>query len=154
MNEDKLKRLIALFTDSDLEELEIQSFWTRVKLARNRTSRQVPVSTLPPASASPATASVAPPIPDPVGAESTANEELHVVTSPMVGTLYLASSPEDPPFVKIGDQVTPGQTLCLIEAMKIMNEIEADVKGEVVEILVSDGNPVEYSQPLVQIRPT
>ena len=156
MNENKLKKLIELFAESDLAELEIQSFWTRVKLARNRIvgPQQMPGSvTVPPSATSSASASVTPPAVEPAGSESTA-EDLHVVTSPMVGTLYLASSPEEEPFVRKGDQVAIGQTLCVIEAMKIMNEIEAHVKGEIVEILVDDGNPVEYNQPLVHIRPS
>ena len=153
MNENRLKRLIAIFAESDLEELEIQSFWTRVKLARNRIvgPQQLPGSVMVPSSAT-ASVSVTPQTPEPATGES-ATEGLHVVTSPMVGTLYLASSPEEEPFVKKGDQVAIGQTLCIIEAMKIMNEIEAAVKGEIVEILVDDGNPVEYNQPLVHIRP-
>ena len=157
MNENKLKRLIALFAESDLEELEIQSFWSRVKLARNRIVGPQQVSgssVMPTAAASTASVSVTPPATEPAASESSTDEALHVVSSPMVGTVYLASSPEEDPFMKQGDQVTTGQTLCIIEAMKIMNEIEADVKGEVVEILVDDGNPVEYNQPLVHIRPT
>jgi acetyl-CoA carboxylase biotin carboxyl carrier protein len=80
-------------------------------------------------------------------------EELHTVKSPIVGTFYESPSPGSPPFVKIGDVVEAGQVLCIIEAMKLMNEIEADVSGELVKKLVANSQPVEYGQPLFAIRP-
>src|ERR1700727_2396047 len=80
-------------------------------------------------------------------------EKLHEVKSPIVGTFYESPSPGAPPFVKIGDQVEVGQVLCIVEAMKLMNEIEADVAGEVVKRIASSGEPVEYGQPLFAIRP-
>ena len=160
LNESKLKRLIALFEQSDLDELEIQSRWRglRLRLARNRAGAavtQVPVPTVvhqpaPSSAAAPVAATAAPPA-EP--AEEGAGDGLHSVNSPMVGTFYEAASPDDAPFVQAGDQVKPGQTLCIVEAMKIMNEIEADVGGEVVEVLAGNGDPVEYNQPLVRIRP-
>ena len=82
-----------------------------------------------------------------------AEEGLHVVKSPIVGTFYESPSPGSPPFVKPGDKVDAGQVLCIIEAMKLMNEIEADVGGEIVKRLVNNGQPVEYGQPLFSIRP-
>ena len=81
-----------------------------------------------------------------------AEEELHLVKSPIVGTYYESPSPGSPPFVKQGDRVTQGQVLCIVEAMKLMNEIESDVAGEMVKILVSNGQPVEYGQPLFAVR--
>ncbi|MBD0346498.1 MAG: acetyl-CoA carboxylase biotin carboxyl carrier protein [Coleofasciculus sp. Co-bin14] len=75
------------------------------------------------------------------------------VLSPMVGTFYRSPSPDDPPYVEVGDRIRIGQTVCIIEAMKLMNEIEAEVSGEVVEILVENGKPVEYGQPLMRIKP-
>jgi acetyl-CoA carboxylase biotin carboxyl carrier protein len=84
--------------------------------------------------------------------EAPAEEVLHEVKSPIVGTFYESPSPGAPPFVKIGDQVEAGQVLCIIEAMKLMNEIEADVAGEVVKRIASSGQPVEYGQPLFAIR--
>jgi acetyl-CoA carboxylase biotin carboxyl carrier protein len=80
-------------------------------------------------------------------------EKLHDVTSPIVGTFYDSPSPGAPPFVKIGDQVEAGQVLCIVEAMKLMNEIESDIAGEVVKRIASTGQPVEYGQPLFAIRP-
>ena len=157
MNENKLKRLISLFEESDLDEMEIQSFWRglRVRLARNAPQQQVPISVVEPSpvrSAAPAPEEAT--ATGTAAAEAAADEEFHMVVSPMVGTVYVSSSPEEAPFVLPGDQVVLGQTLCIIEAMKIMNEIDADVNGEVVGILVDNGDPVEYNQPLLQIRPT
>ena len=91
--------------------------------------------------------------PDAVPAATPA-EELHIVKSPIVGTYYAAPNPEAEPFVRVGDMVEAGQTVCIIEAMKLMNEIEADVSGEVVRILVENGQPVEYGEPLFALRPT
>ncbi len=81
----------------------------------------------------------------------TPEEKLHVIKSPLVGTFYRAPAPGAPPFVEEGDIVSPGQVLCIIEALKVMNEIESDVKGKVVKILVENGQPVEYGQPLFLI---
>jgi acetyl-CoA carboxylase biotin carboxyl carrier protein len=82
-----------------------------------------------------------------------AEETLHEVKSPIVGTFYDSPSPGSPPFVKVGDQVEVGQVLCIVEAMKLMNEIECDVAGEIVKRIASTGQPVEYGQPLFAIRP-
>ena len=153
MNEDKLRKLLELFHDSDIEELEVQhSFWhgTRIRLTRSRAPSPVaPAASMPVAPIVP-TAPTEPTAPAP--AEKT-DDGLHEVLSPMVGTFYRAASPEADPFVREGDRIESGQTLCIIEAMKIMNEIPADVQGEVVEILVGDAQPVEYNQALFKIRP-
>lgn len=149
MNEGKLRKLLELFHDSDIDELEIQhSFWrgTRIRLTRNRAP--APVA---PAAPMPMPTAPAPAAPTP--AEAT-DDGLHEVLSPMVGTFYQAPSPEADPFVREGDRIESGQTLCIIEAMKILNEIPADIQGEVVEILVGDGQPVEYNQALLKIRPS
>ncbi len=148
MNEDKLRKLLALFHDSDIEELEVQhSFWhgTRIRLTRSRAPSPVA-----PAASMASTAPTEPTAPAP--AEKT-DDGLHEVLSPMVGTFYRAASPEADPFVREGDRIESGQTLCIIEAMKIMNEIPAGVQGEVVDILVGDAQPVEYNQALFKIRP-
>jgi acetyl-CoA carboxylase biotin carboxyl carrier protein len=86
--------------------------------------------------------------------EARSSEDLHLVKSPIVGTFYGAANPGSDPFVKVGAQVETGQTLCIVEAMKLMNEIEADVSGELVRIFVESGQPVEYGQPLFGIRPS
>ena len=153
MNEGKLRKLLALFQDSDIEELEVQSsFWhgTRIRLTRSRAPSPVAPAAPMPIAPVP-TAPTAPTEPPP--AEKT-DDGLHEVLSPMVGTFYRAASPESDPFVNEGDRIESGQTLCIIEAMKIMNEIPADIQGEVVEILVGDGQPVEYNQALFKIRPS
>ena len=88
------------------------------------------------------------------GAEEHGGEELHLVKSPIVGTFYGSPSPGSEPFVKIGNHVDSGQTLCIVEAMKLMNEIECEVSGEVLRIFAENGQPVEYGQPLFGIRPS
>jgi acetyl-CoA carboxylase biotin carboxyl carrier protein len=99
-----------------------------------------------PAASAPPTAPAAAPEPEP-------EEKLHEVKSPIVGTFYESPSPGSPPFVKPGDQVEIGQVICIVEAMKLMNEIESDVAGEVVRRIAASGGPVEYGQPLFAIRP-
>ena len=150
MNEDKLRKVLELFHDSDIEELEVQhSFWhgTRIRLTRSRAPSPVaPAASMPIVSAAPTEPTA------PAPAEKT-DDGLHEVLSPMVGTFYRAASPEADPFVSEGDRIESGQTLCIIEAMKIMNEIPAGIQGEVVEILVGDAQPVEYNQTLFKIRP-
>ena len=161
MNKEKLKELLALFDASDIDELEFQhSFWRGTKVRLSRTSA-VPqpvqqVVTAPPvvqqapappvvAETSEVTVSAPDVIPEPSG---------HIIKAPMVGTMYHSPSPEADPFVREGDRVRKGQTIFLIEAMKIMNEIEADIDGQVVKILVGNGEPVEYNKPLVELTPT
>ncbi len=160
MNETKLKRLLNLMQDSDIEELEVQhSVWrgTRIRISRTSQVRQQagpsPAPAHAPASAPPTAVSG----PD-TGVKTDAAETGTqanagpVIVSPMVGTFYTTSSPEAPPYVSVGDTVHIGQTVCIIEAMKIMNEIQAEVEGEVVEILVANGEPVEFNQPMIQLR--
>ncbi len=155
MNEGKLRKLLQLFQDSDIDELEVQhSFWrgTRIRFSRGHAAAPAagpvptaaPVSTAAPVATAPA---------DSVPIEKV-DDGLHEVLSPMVGTFYRASSPEVDPFVREGVRIDNGQTVCIIEAMKIMNEIPADIGGEIVEILVDNAQPVEYNQPLFIIRPS
>ncbi|MCC7264952.1 MAG: acetyl-CoA carboxylase biotin carboxyl carrier protein [Candidatus Latescibacteria bacterium] len=153
MDKATFKELLDLYKSGEAEELEIQhSFWhgTRIRISRRATvvaapEREVARAVSPPlAAATPATAAPA---------AAPAADGLHVIPAPMVGTFYRSPSPESDPFVREGERIRPGQTVCLIEAMKIMNEIEADLAGEVVEILVGNGEPVEYNQPLMKIRP-
>ena len=155
MNEDKIKRILKLFEDSEVEEIEVESgfFRTRLRVSRRKVSD---VPTAPVVQAAPAPSAPAPADPSSTASESGAavvDDGLHQVLSPMVGTFYRASSPESDAFIKEGATVKSGQTLCIIEAMKIMNEIPADIAGQVVDILVENGQPVEYNQPLFTIRP-
>ena len=150
MNEGKLRKLIELFQNSEINEIEVESsFWrgTRVRLSRGPTAVVAA-----PVQASPAPAP-APPAPAEAPA-ATGDDGLHEVLSPMVGTFYRSASPDAEPFVAEGTRVDNGQTVCIIEAMKIMNEIPADIAGEIVEILVDNAQPVEYNQPILKIRPS
>jgi acetyl-CoA carboxylase biotin carboxyl carrier protein len=106
------------------------------------------MTTVPPLAAPPETPAAAPP---PAAAAS--RSDLLEIRAPMVGTFYRAPAPGDPPFVEIGSRITPGQPICILEAMKLMNELEADQGGELVEILVENGTPVEYDQVLMRLRP-
>lgn len=101
-------------------------------------------------------APVAAPAPkaEPVPTASNDDANFLIIKSPMVGTFYRSSTPEKPPFIKIGDAVESGQTVCIIEAMKLFNEIESDVKGKIVKVLVEDATPVEYDQPLFLVDPS
>ncbi|HLX27826.1 MAG TPA: acetyl-CoA carboxylase biotin carboxyl carrier protein [Casimicrobiaceae bacterium] len=144
----KLKTLIDLVESSGIAELEIQEGEERVRITR---APQQPAHALsayppPPIHAPPTALAPAPP-----GSPVAPVEEGHTVKSPMVGTFYRAASPGGAPFVEIGDTVSQGDTLCIVEAMKLMNEIEADASGVVKAILAENGQPVEFGQPLFLI---
>jgi len=166
MNQKEIKELIELLVEKDIAEFEIERGDVKLHIKRADRSPQivqmaapaampaVAVAAVPvPAGVAPATA-VAPAKPaeaaTPTAAEDDAN--LHIVKSPIVGTFYEAASPGAPPFVGVGDTVKEGQVLCIIEAMKLMNEIEADASGEIVKRFVSNGSPVEYGMPLFGIK--
>jgi acetyl-CoA carboxylase biotin carboxyl carrier protein len=137
----KLKKLIDLVQESGIAELEITEGEEKVKIVKGGA---VSVSAPPPAVLAPVPAAE----PRPAAAEPEPGQEGHVVKAPMVGTFYRSSSPDAKPFVEVGQAVKEGDTICIIEAMKLMNEIEADASGVVKAILVENGQPVEYGQPL------
>jgi acetyl-CoA carboxylase biotin carboxyl carrier protein len=141
----KLKTLIDLVETSGIAELEIQEGEERVRIPRASPSSPQPMLIQAPA---PAVASASAPAALAVAEPAAAVEEAHVVKSPMVGTFYRAASPGAAAFVDVGDTVAQGDTLCIVEAMKLMNEIEADASGTVKAILVENGQPVEFGQPL------
>ncbi len=152
----KIKKLIELLEESDIGELEIREGEESVRISRGSNSA-MPAATYyapPPPPAAPAPAA-APAAPAPAAETTAAAEEPaitgHAVKSPMVGTYYAASSPGAAPFIKVGQQVKAGDTICIVEAMKMMNQIEADKSGTIGAILVEDGEPVEFDQPLVTI---
>lgn len=154
----KLKKLIDLVQESGIAELEITEGEERVRIARGGAISVTPVATTAPpvaaGSAAPALATA--PTATAAAASSAATEpppgaEGHVVKSPMVGTFYRTPSPDAKPFIEIGAAVKQGQTICVIEAMKLMNEIEADASGIIKAILVENGQPVEYGQALFVI---
>jgi acetyl-CoA carboxylase biotin carboxyl carrier protein len=162
MNQKELKELIDFLIERDISEFELERGDVKVRIRRGHdvhshvvTSHIPAVTPAPAAGGSAAQASAAPPVSPPPAAEAApaAEEALHIVNSPIVGTFYESPAPGSPPFVKPGDVVQAGQVLCIIEAMKLMNEIECDIGGEVVKRLVSNNQPVEYGQPLFAIRP-
>jgi acetyl-CoA carboxylase biotin carboxyl carrier protein len=140
----KLKKLIDLVQESGISELEITEGEEKVKIVKGGGASVSP--TAPAAQAAPV-ASAAPSTPAPA-AEPDAGPEGHVLKAPMVGTFYRTPSPDAKAFVEVGQAVKEGQTICIIEAMKLMNEIEADASGIVKAVLVENGQPVEYGQPL------
>jgi acetyl-CoA carboxylase biotin carboxyl carrier protein len=146
----KLKTLIDLVSESNVSELEITEAEGKVRIVKGPVGAPVvmaaPVSVAPPVASAPATA--APATPALSASAEAAVETGHTVESPMVGTYYSASGPEAKPFVQVGSVVQAGDTICIIEAMKILNEIEADHSGTVSKILVSNGQAVEYGQPM------
>ena len=154
----KLKTLIDLVSDSNVSELEITEAEGKVRIVKSGPSQAMHVAQ-PVVSAAPVAAAVAPapvvasaPAPAPaVEAAAAAESDDHVVKSPMVGTFYRSSSPEAAPFVEVGTQVKEGQTICIIEAMKILNEIEADKSGTITQIVAQNGQAVEYGAPLFVI---
>ena len=163
MNSKEIKELIEFLIEKDVTEFELERGDVKMRIKRGQEIHMVqapvapvmaaPVS-MPAAVAAPQAVSAATPQASaPAAAPPPVEEGLHVVKSPIVGTYYEAPSPGAPPFVKPGDQVTAGQVLCIVEAMKLMNEIESDVTGEIVKLLVANGQPVEYGQPLFSIRP-
>ena len=151
----KLKTLIDLISESNVSELEITEAEGKVRIVKSGTTvvQQYMAAAPVPAAAAPAGAAVAE-LPAPTAAAAAAAEEHagHQVKSPMVGTFYRSSSPGAAAFVEIGTQVKEGDTVCIIEAMKILNEIEADKSGTVTQILADNGQAVEYGQPLYVIE--
>ena len=147
----KIKKLIELLEESNLTEIEIVEGEESVRLLRGTPASSAAYTVPAPAPvAAPAAASVQAPVQTPDQEETVPDGEL--VRAPMVGTFYASSSPESEPFVHLGQQVAVGDTLCIIEAMKMFNQIEADVAGTVVAVLAENGQPVEFDQPLFVIR--
>ena len=164
----QLERLLSFMSDHGLEEFEYAHGDLRIRLKKAIPQPSAsPVLALPMAQAAPpqvivaqappaavAAAPVAAPAhAAPAPAAAPAADE-HIIKSPIVGTFYAGPSPEAGPFVRVGDRVEAGQTVCIIEAMKLMNEIEADISGEVARVLIENGQPVEYGEPLFALRPS
>ena len=155
----KVRKLIDLLESSSVDEIEIHEGEESVRVSRHRDPPAAPVHHYHAAPAGappvPAPAPAGGPAPGPAAAPGASTDSPlppgFVVTSPMVGTFYQASSPGSKPFVSVGQRVTPGDTLCIIEAMKILNQIECEVAGEVTAIIAENGHPVEYGEPLFVI---
>jgi acetyl-CoA carboxylase biotin carboxyl carrier protein len=144
----KVRRLVELMKEHDLAEIDLRQGEQRVRLRRGAE----PLIAAP--AAYPVSAHSAPPAAaasDRPADSVATSADLAVIKSPMVGTFYLAASPESPPFVKVGDHVGPETTVCIIEAMKVFNEIPAEISGQVAAVLVENGAPVEFAQPLFKI---
>jgi len=146
MELDEIKELIDLLLDTDVTELSIEREGSKIKIKREKYLAAAEVLSAAPgqtaANAAPAT-------------EQAADDQtLATITSPIVGIFHRAPSPESPPFVEVGGTVRKGQVLCIVEAMKLMNEIESDTHGTVSKILVENGHPVEYGEPLFLIEPS
>jgi acetyl-CoA carboxylase biotin carboxyl carrier protein len=140
----KLKKLIDLVEESGITELEVTEGEERVRIAKQPLAAPQQTYMMPQAAPQPAPAAAA----TPAAVEKSALPEGEVVKSPMVGTFYRSASPGSDPFVEIGSSVKSGETLCIVEAMKLLNEIESDCSGTVKAILVENGQPVEYGEPL------
>lgn len=150
----KVKKLIELLEESGIAEIEIKEGEESVRISRGPTGNAVPqfisapyAPPPAPVAAAPAAASAAAPIP-----LARRKDDQNIVPSPMVGTFYAAASPTAKPFVTVGDEVKEGQVLCIIEAMKMMNQIESDRAGRVTAIMAKNGDPVEFGQPLFVVE--
>ena len=154
LDHDQLRSLLALLGESDIQELCLEGDDFRLEVRRNLPAAapvamvQAPVLASPPqAPVAAASPSVPPPAPPAV------RSDLQAITAPMVGTFYRSPAPGEPAFVEIGSRISAGQPVCILEAMKLMNELESEISGEVVEILLESGTPVEFGQVLMRVKP-
>lgn len=157
----EIEELINFIAQLGLDEVNIETEGLKLSIKKNMPMVQQAIASRPvgfpeanfsmpymvPATATPMGSSV-------VGSAPTSNDKEAVVKSPMIGTFYRSASPDKPPFVAVGDEVKAGQTVCIIEAMKLFNEIEAEISGKIIKILVEDASPVEYDQRLFIIEPS
>jgi acetyl-CoA carboxylase biotin carboxyl carrier protein len=154
----QIKQLIDLMQRSDLTEFAVEEEGFKIKIARASNAASAPlvvaapVAAIPAAPAAPAPVAASASAPAPAPAAGAEESGVIYVKSPMVGTFYKAASPESKPFAEIGTKITETSVVCIIEAMKIMNEIQSEVKGTIVEILVENGSPVEYGQKLFKVK--
>jgi len=156
----QIQELIRLINKSNIGEISVEEKGFKITIKQKQDQVQQVISAAPvytqapqaPATA-PATAATAPAAEKPKAAEP-AVSNLITIKSPMIGTFYRRASPDKPLFVEVGDEITPGKVVCIIEAMKLFNEIESEVKGKIVKILADDASPVEYDQPLYLVEPS
>jgi acetyl-CoA carboxylase biotin carboxyl carrier protein len=152
MNQKEIKELVEFLVEKDIAEFEMERGDVKIRIKRGHA---VVASAAPTVSYAPAALPLAAAASAPVTAAPVATgieEGVEVIKSPIVGTFYESSSPGAPAFVKQGDKIAVGQVLCIVEAMKLMNEIESEFTGEIIKVLVSNGQPVEYGQPLFKVR--
>ena len=154
LDHDQLHRLLEALGESDIQEFRLEGDDFRLEIRRNLPAQAVmaPVMPAPVAAAAPAPVASAEPAAAPPASIATRSDLLEIA-APMVGTFYSAPAPGEPAFVEVGSRINVGQTVCILEAMKLMNELESEVGGEVVEILVDNGTPVEFGQVLMRVKP-
>ena len=153
MNVKEIKELLELMAEHNVGEIEIEKDNAKIKLRKMATGQIVMQSAPPMAVPAPAVLHAQAPAQAPaVAGQPVVEEGVTIVRSPMVGTFYAAPAPDQPPYVSVGKMVKTGDTLCIVEAMKLMNEIKSEMGGTVVEILVQNGQTVEYDQPILKIK--
>jgi len=150
----EIKRIVELMERSNLTEFEVEESDFKLRIARSNGHTVVAAAPAAPVAYAPPAGGTVPPLPvAPAEAPAPAKEETgKLIKSPMVGTFYTAPSPDSPPFVNVGDSVGPDSVVCIIEAMKVMNEIQAELSGTISELLVQNGESVEYGQPLFRVK--
>lgn len=160
LNFEELRELVAALNQTDISELTLKSADFELTLRKSAAMSVVSSSAAPPIVQAqsptvemPPTMVISPPPPPSPTSPSKVDPNLLEITSPMVGTFYRSPAPDEGAFVSMGDRIESGQTVCIIEAMKLMNELESEVSGEIVEILVENAQPVEFGQPLMRVRP-
>lgn len=144
---DRIRQIIQLMEEHDLSEVDLQQGEEKIKLARGSAA---PLMAAPPAMPAVAPAAAAPAAADAGG--SAADPNVVTINAPMVGTFYTKPNPEAEAFVKVGDRIGPDTIVCIVEAMKVFNEIPAEISGEVVEILITEGSPVDFNKPMIRVR--
>ena len=154
LDHEQLHRLLEALGESDIQEFRLEGDDFRLEVRRNLPGQTVvasaaaaPLAAAVPTQAAPAETTSPPP------AAASTRSDLQDITAPMVGTFYRAPAPGEPSFIEVGNRVDVGQPVCILEAMKLMNELESEVSGEVVEILVDNGTPVEFGQVLMRVKP-
>ncbi len=155
METKEIQKLIDFIAQSGLDEVNIETSELKIKVKRYGTAAMIATPALPvqPAASAPAAAAVSVPEPSGAAPAAPATDELLIIKSPMIGTFYRASSPETPAYINVGDEIKPGKIVCVIEAMKLFNEIESEFSGKIVKILVENATPVEFDQPLFLVEP-
>jgi acetyl-CoA carboxylase biotin carboxyl carrier protein len=158
LDHDQLRSLLALLGESDIQDLCLEGDDFRLEVRRNLPATapvamvQAPVLAPLPSPQAVAAPAASPSVPPP--APAAVRSDLQAITAPMVGTFYRSPAPGEPAFVEVGSRISAGQPVCILEAMKLMNELESEISGEVVEILLENGTPVEFGQVLMRIKPS
>ena len=154
MKAKEIKELIDFISESGLEEVNIETSEVKLKVKRSQNVISAGSVAVPQAAAAPAPALPSPAEATPKKAAESGDSNAIAIKSPMIGTFYKSPNPETAPFVKVGDVVKAGDTVCIIEAMKLFNEVESEVSGKIIKILVDDAEPVEFDQPLFLVDPS